>query len=70
MFAQETFERRADVVGRRDRRVVPAVEEDEQTQEYVQMLEQEYDRRNDTAIPTAEDIGAAFERFLREQEDE
>ena len=47
-----------------------AVEEDEQTQEYVQMLEQEYDRRNDTAIPTADDIGAAFERFLREQEDE
>ena len=47
-----------------------AVEEDEQTQEYVQMLEQEYDRRNETAIPTADDIGAAFERFLREQEDE
>ncbi|MFM8303321.1 MAG: hypothetical protein ACKOA9_03325 [Actinomycetota bacterium] len=42
----------------------------EQTQEYVQMLEQEYDRRNDTAIPTADDLGEAFERFLREQDDE
>jgi hypothetical protein len=34
------------------------------------MLEQEYDRRHDTEIPTADDIGAAFERFLREQDDE
>jgi proteasome assembly chaperone (PAC2) family protein len=47
-----------------------AIEEDEQTEEYLQMLEQEYDRRHDTEIPTADDIGAAFERFLREQDDE
>jgi len=47
-----------------------AVEEDEQTQEYVQMLEQEYDRQNDTAIPTADDLSEAFERFLREQDDQ
>jgi len=47
-----------------------AVEEDEQTQEYVRMLEQEYDRRNDTAIPTADDLGETFERFLREQDDD
>jgi proteasome assembly chaperone (PAC2) family protein len=47
-----------------------AVEEDEQTSEYVQMLEGEYDRRNDTAIPTADDLGDAFERFLREQSED
>ena len=47
-----------------------AMAEDEQTEEYLQMLEQEYDRRHDTEIPTADDIGAAFERFLREQDDE
>lgn len=47
-----------------------AVEEDEQTAEYVQMLEHEYDRRHDTALPSADDLGEAFERFLREQGDE
>lgn len=47
-----------------------AVEEDEQTAEYVQMLEQEYDRRNETTLPSADDLGEAFERFLREQDDE
>jgi hypothetical protein len=47
-----------------------AVEEDEQTAQYVQMLEREYDRRNDTVLPSADDLGNAFEQFLREQEDE
>ena len=47
-----------------------AVEEDEQTQQYVQMLEHEYDRRNDTVLPSADDLGNAFEQFLREQDDE
>jgi hypothetical protein len=46
------------------------VEEDEQTAQYVQMLEREYDRRNDTVLPSADDLGNAFEQFLREQEDE
>lgn len=46
------------------------IEDDEQTLEYVAMLEDEYDRRNDAAIPTADDLGDAFERFLREQGDE
>lgn len=47
-----------------------AVEEDEQTQMYVQMLETEYDRRQDTVIPSADDLGDAFEQFLREQGDD
>lgn len=47
-----------------------AVDEDDQTAEYVRTLEYEYDRRNDTAIPTADDIGAELEQYLREQEDE
>jgi hypothetical protein len=44
------------------------VEEDEQTAQYVQMLEREYDRRNDTVLPSADDLGSAFEQFLREQD--
>lgn len=47
-----------------------AVDEDEQTSEYVQMLEREYDRRNDSVLPTADDLGDAFEQFLRDQEEE
>jgi hypothetical protein len=34
------------------------------------MLEAEYDRRNETVMPSADDLGDAFERFLREQGDE
>ncbi len=47
-----------------------AVEEDEQTTEYVRMLELEYDRHNETVMPSADDLGDAFERFLRDQGDE
>ena len=47
-----------------------AVEEDEQTAQYVQMLERECDRRNDTVLQSADDLGNAFEQFLREQEEE
>ncbi|MEY3574969.1 MAG: PAC2 family protein [Actinobacteria bacterium] len=47
-----------------------AIEDDEETLEYVRTLEREYDRRNDTTIPSADDLGDAFERFLREQDDE
>jgi hypothetical protein len=46
-----------------------AIEDDEETLEYVRTLEREYDRRNDTIIPSADDLGDAFERFLREQDD-
>jgi hypothetical protein len=47
-----------------------AIEDDEETQEYVQTLERDYDRRNDSIIPSADDLGDAFERFLREQDDD
>lgn len=46
------------------------VEGDVQLQFYVRMLEQEYDRRAEAAIPTADDLGAQFEAFLRDQRDD
>lgn len=33
---------------------------------YVQMLEADFDRRTEAAIPTADDLGAEFERYLQE----
>lgn len=44
-----------------------AIAEDEQLQAYVRMLEAEYDRRAEASITSAEDLGARFEDFLREQ---
>ena len=44
-----------------------AVAEDEHAALYVERLERDYDRRVDASIPDADDIAAAFERFLREQ---
>lgn len=46
------------------------VEGDVQLQFYVRMLEQDYDRKAEAAIPTADDLGAQFEAFLREQRDD
>jgi hypothetical protein len=46
------------------------VEGDDQLQFYVRMLEQEHDRRAEAAIPSADDLGAEFEAFLRDQRDE
>lgn len=46
------------------------VEGDVQLQFYVQMLERDYDRRVEAAIPSADDLGAQFERFLRNQRDD
>lgn len=43
------------------------VENDVQLARYVEMLEHEHDRRAEASIPTADDLGDAFERFLREQ---
>ena len=43
------------------------VEHDVQLTMYVKMLEHEYDRRAEAAIPSADDLGAEFERFLRDQ---
>ena len=47
-----------------------AVAEDEQATKYVAMLESEYDKRMEAAIPSADDLAAEFEKFLREQRDE
>ncbi len=44
-----------------------AVAEDPQASRYVEMLEREYDRRMEAAIPTGDDLAAEFEKFLREQ---
>jgi hypothetical protein len=46
------------------------VEGDPQLGLYVRMLEQEYDRRAEEAIPSADDLGAEFEQFLRAHRDD
>ncbi len=43
------------------------LDNDVQIKMYVRMLEQEYDRRAEAAIPSAEDLGTQFEQFLRDQ---
>lgn len=43
---------------------------DEQLKMYVRMLEAEFDRRAEAAIPSAEDLGDEFESFLRDLRDE
>lgn len=44
-----------------------AVADDPQASAYLRMLEAEYDRRTEASLPTADDLAADFERFLREQ---
>lgn len=44
-----------------------AVEEDLQAAAYLRMLEADYDRRAEAALPSADDLAAELERFLREQ---
>lgn len=46
------------------------VDGDVQLQFYTRMLEQEHDRRAEASIPSADDLGAEFEQFLREQRDD
>ncbi|HEY5664205.1 MAG TPA: PAC2 family protein [Ilumatobacter sp.] len=46
------------------------VDGDVQLQFYVRMLEQDHDRRAEASIPSAEDLGAEFEQFLRDQRDD
>ncbi|MCU0260840.1 MAG: PAC2 family protein [Ilumatobacteraceae bacterium] len=46
------------------------VEQDPQLALYVRMLEVEHDRRAEASIPSADDLGAQFEAFLRDQRDE
>ena len=41
------------------------VENDAQLQMYVRMLEADHDRRAEASIPSADDLGAQFEAFLR-----
>lgn len=43
---------------------------DVQLQMYVRMLEHEHDRRAEASIPSADDLGAQFEAFLRDQRDD
>jgi hypothetical protein len=43
---------------------------DVQLQMYVRMLEFEHDRRAEASIPSADDLGAQFEQFLRDHRDE
>jgi proteasome assembly chaperone (PAC2) family protein len=44
-----------------------AVAEDRQATAYVAMLESDHDRRTEESLPSADDLAAEFERFLREQ---
>jgi hypothetical protein len=46
------------------------VDSDVQLQFYVRMLEQDHDRKAEAAIPSADDLGAQFEQYLREQRDQ
>jgi proteasome assembly chaperone (PAC2) family protein len=45
-----------------------AVAADEQASAYVAMLERDYDQRSEAAIPTADSLGADFEKFLRDRD--
>ena len=47
-----------------------AVEGEEQIANFVTMLESDFDRLSQIEIPTADDLGAQLEQFLREQPDE
>ena len=44
-----------------------AVAEDEQAAPYVAMLEHQYDRRVEAAMPSGDDLAAELEKFLRDQ---
>lgn len=44
-----------------------ALQEDEQLQVYTRMLETEFDRRAEAAIPSPDELGEQFEAYLREQ---
>jgi hypothetical protein len=46
-----------------------AVEGDDQTVGYLTMLEDEYDRRTESELPSADALAEEFEKFLREQQD-
>lgn len=43
---------------------------DSQLEMYVRMLELEHDRRAEASIPSADDLGAQFEQYLKDQRDD
>ena len=47
-----------------------AVADDTQASVYVRMLESDFDRKAEAAMPSADDLAADFEQFLRDQRDE
>jgi proteasome assembly chaperone (PAC2) family protein len=47
-----------------------AVADDDQAAPYVMMLEHEYDRRTEAAMPSGDDLAAELEKFLREHRDD
>ena len=47
-----------------------AVAEDDQAAPYVMMLEHDYDRKMEAAMPSGEDLAEELEKFLREQRDD
>lgn len=47
-----------------------AVSEDSQAALYLAMLEVDHDRRTEATLPSADDLAAELERFLREQRDD
>jgi len=47
-----------------------AVAEDDQAAPYVMMLEHDYDRRMEAAMPSGDDLAAELEKFLRDQREE
>ena len=44
-----------------------AVEDDPQARSFLAMLERDFDRRTEAAIPSADDLASQFEQFLRDQ---
>jgi hypothetical protein len=46
------------------------VANDPQLEMYVRMLEADFDRKAEAAIPSADDLGAQFEQFLDDQRDD
>jgi len=59
--------RLTDDVGRWQALHDEAVADDMQASAYLQLLEAEYDRRTEASLPSADDLAADFERFLRDQ---
>lgn len=44
-----------------------AVQDDPQARSFLEVLERDFDRRTEAAIPSADDLASQFEQFLRDQ---